>query len=75
MYFQPDNATYPVRVSTSGGDYFFAARRNNENSDFIDIHLEGKAEGWVAVGFTTSKTMVSIFYLIRLQYNNFFYLF
>ena len=67
MYFQSPNATYPVRVRTSGGDYFFDARRNDENSDFIDIHLEGTADGWVAVGFTTSKTMVSILYLIGLQ--------
>ena len=62
-----------MRVSTSGGDYFFAARMNDENSDFVDIHLEGAADGWVAVGFTTSKTMVSILYLIRLQFNNFLY--
>ena len=48
---------------------------NDENSDFIDIHLEGTADGWVAVGFTTSKTMVSILYVIGLQYNNFLYLF
>ena len=67
MYFQPDNATYPVRVRSSEGDYFFAARRNNENSDFVDIRLEGTAEGWVAVGLTTSKTMVSILYFIGLQ--------
>ena len=62
-------------MSTSGGNYFFAARMNDENSNFVDIHLEGTADGWVAVGFTTSKSMVSILYLIGLQYNSFLYLF
>ena len=47
---------------------------NNANSDFIGIYLEGTAEEWDAVGFTTSKTMVSILHLIGLQYNNFLYL-
>ena len=75
MYFQSDNATYPVRVRSSEGGYFFAARMNDENSEYVDIHLEGTTEGWVAVGFTTSKTMVSILYLIRLQSNNFLYFF
>jgi hypothetical protein len=31
---------------------------NAGNSDFLDIYLEGEADGWVAVGFSATSSMV-----------------
>ncbi|XP_019862333.1 PREDICTED: uncharacterized protein LOC109590936 [Amphimedon queenslandica] len=52
------DATYPFRVGSPGDDYYFAARFNSDNSSFIDMQLEGSADGWIAVGFTGTRDMV-----------------
>ena len=49
---------YPFRVGSPGDSYYFAARFNDENDSFIDMQLEGNANGWIAVGFTETKDMV-----------------
>ena len=33
---------------------------NENNKEFLDIYLEGSQVGWVAVGFSLNKRMVSI---------------
>ena len=43
---------------TPGRGYFFGARVNSTNSDYLDMRLEGDAEGWVAIGFTNTSSMV-----------------
>ena len=40
------------------GSYYFAARINSDNEDFIDFKLSGQAKGWVAVGFSATREMV-----------------
>ena len=32
---------------------------NTMNSSYLDIYMEGIAAGWVAVGFSDSRAMVS----------------
>ncbi|XP_011403771.2 PREDICTED: putative ferric-chelate reductase 1 [Amphimedon queenslandica] len=53
----PSDATYPFRVGSPGDDYYFAANFNSDNSSFIDMRLEGKADGYIAVGFTATRDM------------------
>ena len=33
---------------------------NAQNSSYVDIHLEGNEDGWVAIGFSTDKRMVGV---------------
>ena len=35
---------------------------NSGDSDFLDIYMEGRASGWVAVGFSDSISMVCQLY-------------
>uniref|UniRef100_A0A1X7SXT8 DOMON domain-containing protein n=1 Tax=Amphimedon queenslandica TaxID=400682 RepID=A0A1X7SXT8_AMPQE len=58
MTDKSSDATYPFRVGSPGDDYYFAARFNSDNSSFIDMQLEGSADGWIAVGFTGTRDMV-----------------
>ena len=39
---------------------YVAIDTNRGNDSWLDIYMEGKAEGWVGVGFTHSAGMVSI---------------
>lgn len=55
---QADNATYPLQFGSMTGSYYFAARINSDNEDFIDFKLSGQAKGWVAVGFSATREMV-----------------
>lgn len=45
-------------MGSPGDDYYFGARINDNNDQYLDIVLEGRAEGWVAVGFTDTREMV-----------------
>ena len=47
-----------MNVGSPGDDYYLGSRVNDDNDNFMDFVLEGKTDGWVAVGFSTSKTMV-----------------
>ena len=39
--------------------FFFGARLNDENPDYIDVILQADSPGWVAVGFSDTQDMVS----------------
>ena len=39
-------------------DIYAAMGPNAANDDFLDIYLEGTADGWVAVGFSQDMLMV-----------------
>ena len=39
---------------------FVGIGTNKGNEDYLDIYLEGKADAWVAVGFTDSPNMVRV---------------
>lgn len=40
-------------------DYRVAMGPNDNDPEFLDIYLEGSRAGWVAVGFSLDKRMVS----------------
>ena len=44
--------------SKSECDVFVAIDTNAGDPDYLDIYLEGDADGWVAVGFTETANMV-----------------
>ena len=44
--------------SAAGCDFFLGINTNSENSNYLDFMLEGKAKGWVAVGFSKTPNMV-----------------
>lgn len=41
-------------------DVFVGVDTNAGDSNYLDIYLEGEADGWVAVGFSTTPTMVRL---------------
>ena len=43
-----------------GSDFYFAARVNPDNPLYVDMRIEGTANGWVGVGFTPTSTMVCL---------------
>lgn len=49
----------PPDCVVSECDVFVAIDTNAGDPGFLDIYLEGAAEGWVAVGFTDTRSMVS----------------
>ena len=49
---------YDFTFGTPGSGYFFGARVNPTDNNFLDMRLEANAEGWVAVGFSRSSSMV-----------------
>ena len=40
---------------------FVGVDTNSGNSGYLDFYLEGEANGWVAVGFSATPSMVSIY--------------
>ena len=40
-------------------EYFVGIDTNQNDSNFLDFYLVGKARGWVAVGFSKTANMVS----------------
>jgi hypothetical protein len=48
--------------STTGCDFFLGINTNSENSSYLDFTLEGKAKGWVAVGFSKTPNMVCTYF-------------
>ncbi len=56
---------YGVNVTIPGGcvlsecDLFIGVDINTGDNGFLDIYMEGTAEGWLAVGFSDTADMVS----------------
>ena len=61
-----NSSTYRISIrspsgcnqSSNGCNYFLGINTNNKNSSYLDFTLEGKAKGWVAVGFSKTPNMV-----------------
>ena len=53
-------ARSPSGCARSSCDFFFAVQVNADNSSFLDLYMEGNANGWLALGFTTSPNMASL---------------
>ena len=49
----------PSGCSPANCDIFVGVDTNAGDSNYLDIYLEGEADGWVAVGFSSSRSMVS----------------
>ena len=43
-------------------EYFVGIQYNQDNASYLDFHLEGLPNwgGWVAIGFSASRSMVSV---------------
>ncbi len=49
----------PTGCSRADCDLFIGIDTNAGDNEFLDIYMEGTAEGWVAVGFSETANMVS----------------
>ncbi len=49
----------PTGCSRADCDLFIGIDTNTGDNGFLDIYMEGTAEGWVAVGFSETANMVS----------------
>ncbi len=56
--------SYPEGCSRADCNVFIGIDTNAGDNGFLDIYMEGTAEGWVAVGFSETPNMVSK------EYNN-----
>lgn len=55
----------PSNCTPENCDIFVGIDTNSGNSGYLDVYLEGQADGWVAVGFSNTSDMVgSLFRLI-----------
>ncbi len=50
---------YTFEYRQSDGNYILQTRVNPYNASYLDIHLEGNALGWVALGLSTDTQMVN----------------
>lgn len=66
---------YPEGCVTSSTkcEYFLGINTNSKDSSLLDFALEGKASGWVAVGFSKTPNMVKIYCLTLSVIKNFAY--
>ena len=51
----------PANCDPSTCDIFVGIDTNTGNPGFLDIYMEASTQGWVAVGFSDSMSMVRIF--------------
>ncbi|KAL5471600.1 hypothetical protein EMCRGX_G029728 [Ephydatia muelleri] len=51
------NYNAPPNCEKTTCDYSVAIATNSEDSSFLDFVLEGNAQGWVAIGFSTNGNM------------------
>ena len=54
MIYRSPEGCVPSNCTT-----FIGIDRNQGNPDYLDIHMEGSTEGWIAVGFTENPSMVT----------------
>jgi hypothetical protein len=53
----PDANDFVVSFGSPRDSYYFASRVNRVNPDYVDVRLEGVANGWVAIGFSLDTIM------------------
>ena len=66
FFFQPPGSKPSIEVvlprecarNVAECDYYLVLTPNANNDSYLDIHLEAKAKGWVAVGFSLDRLMV-----------------
>eukprot|EP00731_Ephydatia_muelleri_P037926 Em0599g4a len=47
----------PAGCDPSNCDYYLGIRTNDEDSEFLDFMMVGKAQGWIAIGFSLKQEM------------------
>ncbi|KAL5487379.1 hypothetical protein EMCRGX_G019973 [Ephydatia muelleri] len=47
----------PAGCDPSNCDYYLGIRTNDEDPEFLDFMMVGKAQGWIAIGFSLKKEM------------------
>ena len=52
-------AAIPEDCTPSTCDYY-AAWRQNSDFDFVDFRIEGNVQGWLALGLSEDRLMVSV---------------
>ena len=52
----------PPNCTVSSCEVFVGIDTNLGDPSFLDIYLEGEADGWIAVGFTKIASMVCDFF-------------
>ena len=71
FYHSQEGSKYRISIGTPRGcekisihkcDYFLGINTNGEDSDYLDFTLEGRAKGWIAVGFSETPTMVKTYH-------------
>lgn len=53
--------TFPSHCNRTTCDYYISIQTNAENPHFLDFVLEASAQGWVAIGFSSTPGMVGSF--------------
>ncbi len=48
----------PEGCSGSACNYYVGLNVNQDNSSYLDVYLDGVANGWVAIGFSQDQQMV-----------------
>ena len=51
---------YTFQQGTQGSGFYFGARINQMNPQYLDMRLEASDSGWVGVGFSVNNRMVSL---------------
>ena len=54
----------PAGCDPSNCDYYLGIRTNDEDPEFLDFMMVGKAQGWIAIGFSLKQEMVDPFGLM-----------
>ena len=50
----------PAGCDPSNCDYYLGIRTNDEDPEFLDFMMVGKAQGWIAIGFSLKPDMVCV---------------
>ena len=48
----------PDNCDPASCDYFLGINVNAGNSSYLDIYLSGDTDGWIAIGFSSTSSMV-----------------
>ena len=62
----------PEGCDPSSCTTFIGIDRNQGNSDYLDVYMQGSTQGWIAVGFSETRSMVLFSKLAREEEMEFF---
>lgn len=53
--------TFPSNCNRTTCDYYISIQTNTENPHYLDFVMEASAQGWIAIGFSSTPGMVGFF--------------